>query len=470
MVKSLKRNFITVLLLVCVIFSLILPIAAVETTTTTTSVQEQVYNRVKWIGTEAMQPIKDVVEAYTGVYSGLADGLYDAYLEVFRNGGTDQQGNVVSGSVPITDSSGFTWYPLNLESVDADFTSTDGNTIYSRLAVGNFVSDSYAKRYAQPPAGSDGYYWAPFVQPFPGSYKLYVDVHAIVGNLYFNNYALQNQNIRSGFFDSALAWSSGNLVRNSVSVQYYKADSSSEWISGSAEFSLFVVRVDGPSGSAFSGFGGGLTRGGGAGRKYNLIPAAKADSVAVGSGVSRADVLENYALFDEDTNAVSIPQADGTTINYTANTWVYNYETRTYNITTANSTTVYITYGDDKAIVTDGTNPPVDYYYTAPVATDGGGGDDDGDGGFWDTILGGLADGILDFFKAVGVVAASIFEGLVGLLTDLVSSIGQLVGLVGSIGGVIGGFFTFLPPEVQSAISAALIVTITISVIAVIRK
>lgn len=479
MVKSLKRNFITVLLLACVIFSLTLPTLAYDINTPG-EVEPTIYNRTKWIATEVMQPIKDVVESFTGVYTGIADGLYDAYLEVFKNGGTDQQGNVAVGAVPITDSSGWVWYPFT----NGKFTPSSNLNTSSEIRTVTSSDVLYSYRAQRSNASGQQIQYSVAANIFPsepGTYQFYLDCTSsgIDQNRVFVKYGDSNasgsyQQIKQGFqFDVSYRTNWYLTLQWILNPNAVSPDWSNMWFAASA----YIVKIAGPDMAAvggFTGFGGGQTRGGGAGRRYDLIPASKADGVAVGSGVSRDDVLVDYALFDEDSKTVSIPQADGTTVNYTANTWVYNYETRTYNITTTNSTTVYITYGDDKATVTDGTNPPVDYYYTVPVAPDGGGGDDggddDGDGGFWDTILGGLADSILGFFKAVGVVAAAIFEGLVNLLTDAVASIGQLVALVGSLGAVVGGFFAFLPVEVQAAVSAGLIVVITFSVISVLRK
>lgn len=472
MVKSLKRNFITVLLLACVIFSLTLPTLAYDINTPE-EVEPTIYNRTKWIATEVMQPIKDVVESFTGVYSGIADGLYDAYLEVFKNGGTDHQGNVVSGALPMTDSNGYVWYPMVASTVSPSSSVNTSSEIRTVTKTGNRIcfertSNSTYNEVTLYPA---------FTVVDAGTYKLFLDFHQRVNfdttNIqYTGSGTWKSITVYNGFWPTEMIMSGSNMRNDPIKFTGY--GDGQPWRSSVLDVSLWAVKISGPTGSPFSGFGGGRTRGGGAGRRYDLIPASKADGVAVGSGVSRDDVLADYALFDEDTKTVSIPQADGSTVNYTANTWVYNYETRTYNITTTNSTTVYITYGDDKATVTDGDSAPVDYYYTVPVAPDGGGGDDggddDGDGGFWDTILGGLADAILGFFKAVGVVAAAIFEGLVNLLTDAVASIGQLVALVGSLGAVVGGFFAFLPAEVQAAVSAGLIVVVTFSVISVIRK
>lgn len=461
MVKYLKRNFITALLLACVIFSFMMPIAAADTET-------QVYNRVKWIGTEVMQPIKDVVEGFTGAYTGLADGLYDAYLEVFKNGGTDKDGNVSAGAVPIINDLDSIWIPCKLISASIDEAMPNYKPNLHR--IDDFTVNLSINYLEYTNGFSSGAYSfnRNLLQnnaPFSGNYYRYFSGSSTSGFKTFGGSPLNTLQ----FYGHVAA---GSDLGQSHTISYSKILDDA-WHNETVTYSLYFVCVP-DNGTKFTGFGGGQTRGGGAGRTYNLIPAVEADGIAVGSGVSRDDVLVNYALFDEGTKVVSIPQADGSTINYTANTWVYNYETRTYNITTTNSTTVNITYGDDKATVTDGVAPPVDYYYTAPVAPSGGsgdnGGDDGGGGGFWDTILGGLADAILGFFKAVGVVAASIFEGLVNLLTDAVTSIGKLIGLVGSLGAVVGGFFAFLPVEVQAAVSAGLIVVITFSVISIIRK
>lgn len=467
MVKSLKRNFITVLLLACVIFSLTLPTLAYDINTPE-EVYPTIYNRTKWIGTEVMQPIKDVVESFTGVYTGIADGLYDAYLEVFKNGGTDQQGNVFAGVSPMADNLGSVWYPRKL--LKNDYVEKMTNYEPSLIRLDDYTV-SLLIRYRSSGGGVG-------VGTYSFNRSLFDDIAPVSGVYYrcfVGSVSSSDINFSGANLNTLQYW--GHLDKgatlHSLHDVLYPTVLDSVWHDVSATYRMYYVIVP-DAGGEVSVFGGGQTRGGGAGRRYNLIPAVKADSVAIGSGVSRADVLADYALFDEGTKLVSIPQTDGSTVNYTANTWVYNYETRTYNITTTNSTTVYITYGDDKATVTDGTNPPVDYYYTVPVVPDGGGGDDggddDGDGGFWDTILGGLADAILGFFKAVGVVAAAIFEGLVNLLTDAVASIGQLVALVGSLGAVVGGFFAFLPAEVQAAVSAGLIVVVTFSVISVIRK
>lgn len=469
MVKSLKRNFITVLLLACVIFSLILPIAAVDPAPTE-------YNRAYLGETPFGKAVTDVLTDYSVAYDTVSDlyksGFSQAYqylIDLFGTGGTNKAGVAQVAVSPVTDSNGYVWYPMVASTVSPSSAVNTSSEIRTVLKTGNRIcfertSNSTYNEVTLYPA---------FTVVDAGTYKLFLDFHQrlnfdITQIQYTGSGSWDNISVYQGFWPSNMIMSGSNMRNDPIKFTGY--GDGQPWRSSLLDVSLWAVKISSPSGSGFTGFGGGQTRGGGAGRKYNLIPAAKADAVAVGSGVSRADVLADYALFDEGTKAVSIPQADGSTINYTANTWVYNYETRTYNITTTNNTTVYVTYGDDKVTVTDGSNPPVDYYYTAPAATDGGGGDDDGDGGFWDTILGGLADGILDFFKAVGVVAASILTGLVNLLTDVVASIGSLVALVGSLGAVVGGFFAFLPVEVQAAVSAGLIVVITFSVISVLRK
>lgn len=464
MVKSLRRNFITVLLLACVIFSLILPIAAADAAPTE-------YNRAYLGETPFGKSVTDVLTDYSVAYDTVSDlyktGFSQAYqylIDLFGTGGTNKAGVAQAAALPMTDSNGYAWYSVTFVPVSVDVSNS--GAVQKRTAQGNLIIDYFSKLNATGDIDTGTYYMESFPCPRAGSYRYYLDVSESTLNTRIQ-YAAKFVYSSGGFSDVLTPMS--DFSTYAMKIVYLKGDSTASWLTGSSSFRFYIVMVDSPSGTAFSGFGGGQARGGGAGRKYNLIPAAKADAVAVGSGVSRVDVLADYALFDEGTKAVSIPQADGTTVNYTANTWVYNYETRTYNITTTNNTTVNITYCDDKASVTDGTNSPVDYYYTAPVSSGGDSGGDSG-GGFWDKILGGLADGILAFFKAVGVVLASILTGLVDLLTSAVESIGSLVALVGSLGAVVGGFFAFLPVEVQAAVSAGLIVVITFSVISVIRK
>lgn len=472
MVKSLRRNFITVLLVVCVIFSLILPIAAVDPVPTE-------YNRAYLGETSFGKSVTDVLTDYSVAYDTVADlyktGFSQAYqylIDLFGTGGTNKAGVAQAAVAPVTDDRGYVWYPLSFSSRFSTYNDpslvgyfeVSGNRISEHIQWTNGLSSQVAFTFTQL-VGSYS-----FTAPVSGQYAFYAYGDSSLYTDFDFNGNISNLISGRGFSSWSPSFSVLSGSNAALTGTFYaKSLSSNTVYTRSLNVRVYAVFLSGSQVAPFSGFGGGQTRGGGAGRKYNLIPAAKADSVAVGSGVSRADVLADYALFDEGTKAVSIPQADGSTVNYTANTWVYNYETRTYNITTTNNTTVYISYGDDKTTVTDGTNSPVDYYYAAPVSAGGDSGGDSG-GSLWDKLLGGLADGILAFFKAVGVVAASILTGLVDLLTSAVESIGSLVALVGSLGAVVGGFFAFLPVEVQAAVSAGLIVVITFSVISVLRK
>lgn len=477
MVRFHKRNFITVLLIACVVFSFVSPVFAVETTTAPAAAPA--YTRGYLGETSFGESVRSVMTDYSVAFDEVTDGMksgfdeaYQNFIALFKSGGTDKNGVAQAAAPTITDSTGYVWIPCTNGKFQPSVgytTSTEVATVVNGDALWSF-SGQKANAMGCQVSWSSG-----ALPSAPGTYWLYID---------FQSSGVENNRVFRTYGDSNASGSYKPLVQGmqieltapngrTVRCEWNLAPNSTapDWSNYWCKASAWIVKTAGPdtgSGS-FSGFGGGTTRGGGAGRKLDLIPAAKAGEVAAGGALTGSDVLQDYSLFDETSKVISIPQSDGTSTTYTANTWVYNYETRTYNITTTNNTVVNITYGNDKATVTDGSNPPVDYYY-ASSGSSGGGGNDDSGGGFWDKILGGLADGILGFFKAVGVVLASIATGLVDLLTKAVESVGSLVALVGSLGAVVGGFFAFLPVEVQAAVSAGLIVVITFSVISVLRK
>lgn len=444
--KYFKRNFITFLLFVSVVFSFSLPCFAAGSGRRATFASTDTFTAIKQQLTTPPADDADVYSAFLGLFAA-------------------------DGSPTVTDSAGWVWYPANMaQSISPVGKNTTSSRVYDATISGNRYQLSFSVRNG-----------STYFEVYPnynfnvanlggtGTYYLY-----ILGSCDF--VAVSRKFNDSGPYNT-FSFAFGRqheLTSNRCDYMFFGPSSSSAdvWATFSADLSFYWVKVAGPDMGAsggFTGFGGGTTRGGGAGRRYDLIPSFKADGIAVGGAVTDADVLTDYALFDENTKTVSIPQSDGSTVTYTAATWVYNYDNRTYNITTNNNTTVYITYGDDKASVTDGSNPTTDYYYVASDSSSGDSGGGSGDS-FWDKILGGLADGILGFFKAIGTVLASILTGFVNLLTDVVSSISTLIGLIGSVGTMLGSFYTFLPPEVQSAVSAALIVIVTISVISIVRK
>lgn len=428
-------------------------VASVPAAATTTP-GDSTYKRILLWQTEFGQNVRDTLHNYVGDWPMEASSaLYDSFLGLFKNGGTDKNGVVYDAVAPLIDDRGYEWYPLTFEPVSSTFTSTDGNTIFSRSAVGNLIIDSYAKNYAQPPVASGAYYWAAFTRPKIGSYKLYLDVESFSGNVFFNVYNIKSENIKSGFFDSALSFSGDSLVRNSISCSYYKSDSSSDWISGSSKLRAYIVKVDGPSGVVFSGFGGGLTRGAGSGRKFDLISASK---VSAGSGISRSDVLEQYAIFDEATKTVNIPQDDGTTVTKTAESWVYDYPTRTYTITTPTKETVKVVYAEDKVSVTDSSNTPKDYYYAEPeplptttpsesTTTPGGGTttapDDSGGGG-----------GIFGIFGWLKDLVNGIFGGIGDLFSTITAAFNSIASFGTGFANLIAHYFSYIPSEIAALI------------------
>ena len=443
-------------------------VASVPAAATTTPGDEVTYKRVSVWDTDFGQQVKACVDAYVDTYTGIGEALYDVYLGFF-DGFTDKNGVVHEAVVPMTDDRGYVWYPVPF--VDASYSASfDLNNSYTTGSYSFNVQDRYLlsfDSFLTPTSSSyngrniaSSILFRPttvssFVIPKTSNYSVYlsgdwsIPKGSMVSALYFEGASFWefNQLVSFGSKTAGTSFVPAQQIFNIFNPVTYP--------DGARQFCnlrMYLVDRGTSSGSAFSGFGGGSTRGAGASRKLDLVSATK---VSAGTGISRSDILSQYAIFDEGTKTVNIPQDDGTTVTKTAESWVYDYPTRTYTITTPTKEIVKVVYAEDKVSVTDSSNTPKEYYYAEPeplpttassesTTTSGGGTttapDDSGGGGIF---------GIFGWLKGI---VYGIFVGIGDLFNSITAAFNAIASFGTGFANLISHYFSYIPSEVAALI------------------
>lgn len=441
------------LLLAVLLLVVTVPVAA------TTTPGDSTYKRILLWQTEFGQNVRDTVHNYVGDWPMEASAaLYDSFLSLF-NGATDKNGVTYSSSLPITDSEGWVWYPWSKDK----FTPSSSSTTSSEVRTVTSSDTLYSYHGQRSAASGQLIQFSESCSNLPsaaGTYWLYIDSASsgVGGDRVFVMHGDVNASGAYGPIKQGLQFQVANRSGWYITCQWSlksNAESpawSNMWFTASA----YIVKIAGPDMAAsggFTGFGGGQTRGAGSGRKFDLISASK---VSAGTGISRADVLEQCAIFDEGTKTVNIPQDDGTTVTKTAESWVYDYPTRTYTITTPTKETVKVVYAEDKVSVIDSSNTPKEYYYAEPeplptttpseTTTSPGGGtttapDDSGGGG-----------GIFGIFGWLKDLVNGIFGGIGDLFSTITAAFNSIASFGTGFANLIAHYFSYIPSEIAALI------------------
>ena len=195
-------------------------------------------------------------------------------------------------------------------------------------------------------------------------------------------------------------------------------------------------------------------------------------------------IIGNYGIIGDDgtisksENQYIVNETNSTIYNPVTNTtvdmsgWSYDYSTRTYTITTDNSQTITVTYGDEYVTINEG-DTIYNVYYIVDGSGGGGTTDPDTPSGGDDSTIGGMIESLI---SGLGSVVGGIIKGLLSLLTkalEALSGIGDLfVALAEQVTGIFGGFtaflaavFPFLPEEFFTVLTLGFVLLIAAAVI-----